>query len=63
MHIFTKGADSLITPRLNQTSNQSKEQLEYTIKQLEIFGTKGLRTLLVASRVVEALILFLLKVP
>lgn len=53
MHIFTKGADSLITPRLNQTSNQSKEQLEYTIKQLEIFGTKGLRTLLVASRAVE----------
>lgn len=53
IYIFTKGADALIMPRLNQTSNHSKEQLEYTIKQLEMFGTKGLRTLLVASRVVE----------
>lgn len=53
IEIITKGADSLIRPRLNTKSKDSKKQLSYTLKQLEHFGTKGLRTLLVASRFVD----------
>ena len=53
IQIITKGADSLIKPRLDLSKNEYKEQLDYTIKELESFGSRGLRTLLIASRAVN----------
>ena len=50
IQLITKGADSHISPRL---SRNCLENLRYTIKQLDMFGKKGLRTLLIASKSIE----------
>lgn len=46
--LYTKGADSLITPRISDLTN-----LQFTLSQLEYFGTLGLRTLLLTQRIVS----------
>jgi magnesium-transporting ATPase (P-type) len=50
IELYCKGADSKISPLLN---NEKSIHLNYTLNELKKFGTKGLRTLLVAKKIVK----------
>ena len=50
--LYTKGADTIIKSRLKHTDEQP--YLKFTDQKLEEFSRKGLRTLLIAMRVLDA---------
>ena len=50
IELYCKGADSKISPLLNKDKSI---YLNYTLNELKKFGTKGLRTLLVAKKIVK----------
>ena len=50
IELYCKGADSKISPLLNI---EKSIYLNYTLNELKKFGTKGLRTLLVAKKIVK----------
>ena len=50
IELYCKGADSKISPLLD---SEKSINLNYTLNELKKFGTKGLRTLLVAKKIVN----------
>lgn len=48
--LYTKGADSII---LDRTDRKKSLRIPETVKNLADYGTIGLRTLLIAERIIE----------
>ncbi|GMF14165.1 unnamed protein product [Phytophthora lilii] len=51
--LLTKGADSMLFPRLAQVSDNNLQIREATVKHLEAFAQDGLRTLVVCARKID----------
>lgn len=51
--LLTKGADSIIADRLKKEEKEGNEIFDKTFENLERYATNGLRTLLLAKRVLN----------